>query len=95
MPSRSTTEAIHLLKRLMGLYRDRKVDLHIVFIDLEKAYDGIRVKCYGDAWKIKECHRCIFYLLRICIWEVGRVLGRWEGSQLTSLLVWGCIRAQP
>ena len=28
MPGRSTLEAIYLLRRLMGLYRDRKVDLH-------------------------------------------------------------------
>ena len=41
MPDRLTIEAIYLLKRLMGLYRDRKVDLHLVFIDLEKAYDRV------------------------------------------------------
>jgi len=41
MPCRSTTEAIYLLRRLMGLYRNRKVDLHMVFIDLKKAYDRI------------------------------------------------------
>jgi len=41
MPSRSTIEAIYLLRILMGLYRDKKVDLHIVFIDLEKAYDRV------------------------------------------------------
>nr|GEZ44735.1 isoleucine--tRNA ligase [Tanacetum cinerariifolium] len=41
MPGRSTTKAIHLLRSLMKKYRERQRDLHIAFLDLEKAYDSV------------------------------------------------------
>ncbi|GKG48020.1 retrovirus-related pol polyprotein LINE-1, partial [Tanacetum coccineum] len=41
MPGRSTTEAIHLLRSFMEKYRERQRDLHMDFLDLEKAYDSI------------------------------------------------------
>ena len=41
IPGRSTTEAIHFIRRLTELYKVRKKDLHMVFIDLKKAYDRI------------------------------------------------------
>ncbi|GJW53619.1 hypothetical protein Tco_0097704 [Tanacetum coccineum] len=39
MLGRSTTEAMHLFRSLMEKYRKRQRDLHMAFLDLEKAYD--------------------------------------------------------
>ena len=40
MPGRLTMEAIYLLRRVIEKYREKKRDIHMVFIDLEKAYDS-------------------------------------------------------
>ena len=40
MPGRSTTEVIFLIRQVMEQFREQK-DLHLDFIDLEKAYDKI------------------------------------------------------
>ena len=40
MPGRPTMEAIFLVRQLMERYREQN-DIHMVFIDLKKAYDKI------------------------------------------------------
>jgi len=38
---RSTIEAIDLIRMLMEFYKDRKSELQMVFINLDKAYDRV------------------------------------------------------
>jgi hypothetical protein len=41
MPERSTMEAIFLIRQLMERCREQKKDMHMIFIDLKKAYDKV------------------------------------------------------
>ena len=40
-PGKSTTESIFALRMLQEKYRERNKELHMVFVDLEKAYDRV------------------------------------------------------
>ena len=41
MPGKGTTDAIFAAKQMIGKHRERQKELHMVFIDLEKAYDRV------------------------------------------------------
>ena len=41
MPGRGTTDAIFAVRQLMEKHREKQKELHMVFVDLEKAYDRV------------------------------------------------------
>ena len=41
MEGRPTMKAIYLLRRVIEKYREKKRDIYMVFINLEKAYDRV------------------------------------------------------
>jgi hypothetical protein len=41
MPGKLTMEAIFLIRQLTKRCREQKKDMHMIFIDLEKAYDKV------------------------------------------------------
>jgi hypothetical protein len=41
IPVRSTMETIFLIKQLVERCREQKKDMHMIFIDLEEAYDKV------------------------------------------------------
>ncbi|GKE19145.1 retrovirus-related pol polyprotein LINE-1 [Tanacetum coccineum] len=61
MPGRSTMEAIHIIRSLMEKYRERQKDLHLAFLNLEKAHDSVQReliwKTLNDKGTPNEIHK--------------------------------------
>ncbi|KAD6796640.1 hypothetical protein E3N88_07536 [Mikania micrantha] len=100
VPGRSTTEAIHILRRLMERYREKKRYLHMVFIDMEKAYDSVPRLVIWDSlerrsipWRYIELIRDTYAgaktSVRAPVGETGSFLvevGLHQGSALSPFL---------
>ena len=64
MLRRLTIEAIYLLQDLMKRYQSRGRDLHIVFIDLEKACDRVLKKTLWKALKKEKVHVTYIHVIK-------------------------------
>ena len=88
MPGRSTTEAIFLLRQLMERYREQKKDLHMVFIDLEKAYD--KIPRMGMWWVLEKHKVPTKYISLIKDMHTNVVTSVRAGDSVTTFLQCTC-----
>ncbi|GKF75958.1 retrovirus-related pol polyprotein LINE-1 [Tanacetum coccineum] len=68
-------EAIHIIRTLMEKYRERKKDLHLEFLDLEKAYNSVpreliwkTLRDKGTPMKYIKVIQDMYKGARTCMW---------------------------
>ena len=55
MPGRETTDALFVVRRMQEEYRDKKKKLHMCFVDIEKAFNGVPKKMME--WAMRKVHQ--------------------------------------
>ncbi|MEL7196585.1 MAG: reverse transcriptase family protein, partial [Bacteroidota bacterium] len=95
-----TTDGIFCLRQLMEKYREKQRDLHLAFIDLEKAYDRVprqeiwrclREKMVPEKYVriIQEMYKNVYTKVRSSVGETGGFeveVGLHQGSALSPFL---------
>jgi hypothetical protein len=51
IPGRSGTDPVYIIKGCLEAARDRSLNLHLLLLDLEKAFDSV------ESWSLEESHR--------------------------------------
>ena len=86
MPGRGTTNAIFILRQMTEKYREKGRDLHMVFIDLEKAYDRVPReelwRCLREKMVPEKYVRLIKEMYRDVKTIVGSGVGTTEGFKV-------------
>ncbi|CAK1580055.1 unnamed protein product [Parnassius mnemosyne] len=100
MPGRGTTDAIFALRQLCEKYKRVHKDLHMVFVDLEKAYDRVprevlwwALKMKGMPGKYVRLVRAMYRTSRTCVrsaagttGSIDVAVGLHQGSALSPYL---------
>ncbi|GJZ63416.1 retrovirus-related pol polyprotein LINE-1 [Tanacetum coccineum] len=94
MSGQSSMEVIHIIITLMEKYRERQKDLHLEFLDLEKAYDSVQreliwktLRDKGTPMKYIKVIQDMYEGARTCVWTPtgNSKHTRWLNGRLEQL----------